>query len=75
MSRPDSAAFDADSLVPIRRFNGRLLDPSTAARLRDADAPYPTVYRSNVLLVTADTRESTADLLTAIDEEAKKLTL
>ena len=73
MSRPDDVLSSADSRDPLRRFNGRVLDPSTAARLRGAPAPSPTVYRSNVLLVTADTRESTATLLTAIDEEAKTL--
>ncbi|MGS0688133.1 S8 family serine peptidase [Nakamurella sp. GG22] len=57
---------------PLVRFDARVLDPTTAVRLTNGEAPSPTVYVGDTLLVTADTVENARSLLTALDSVANQ---
>ena len=48
---------------PLTRFDARVLDPSTAVRLTDGEAPSATVYVGDTLLVTASDRGDAEELL------------
>lgn len=52
---------------PLTRFDARLLDPSTAVRLTDGEAPSATVYVGDTLLVTASDRVDAEQLLELLD--------
>ncbi len=57
---------------PMVRFDGRVLDPTTAVRLADGEAPSPTVYVGDTLLVTADDIETARALVTAVDAAVQR---
>ncbi len=52
---------------PLVRFDARVLDPTTAVRLTNGQAPSPTVYVGDTLLVTGDTVDEMQTFLTALD--------
>lgn len=56
---------------PMIRFDARVLDPATAVRLPGGEAPSPTVYVGDTLLVTAGDPDDGRDLLTVLDEAVK----
>jgi hypothetical protein len=56
---------------PMIRFDARVLDPATAVRVPGGEAPSPTVYVGDTLLVTAGDPDDGRDLLTVLDEAVK----
>ena len=76
-NQPESTRPNAERPVPVVledpmiRFDARVLDPATAVRLPGGDAPSPTVYVGDTLLVTAGDPDDARDLLTVLDEAVK----
>ena len=56
---------------PLIRFDARVLDPTTAVRLPDGEAPSTTVYVGDTLLVTATGQQDGQDLLVVLAEAVK----
>src|SRR6478609_520059 len=56
---------------PMIRFDARVLDPTTAVRLPNGEAPAPTVYVGDTLLITAADRGDARELLAFLEEAVK----
>lgn len=52
---------------PLVRFDARVLDPTTAVRMTNGEAPSPTVYVGDTLLFTSDSIETARSLLETLD--------
>lgn len=59
-ARDDRAHFLED---PLTRFDARILDPTTAVRLTNGEAPSATIYVGDTLLVTAASADDARELL------------
>ncbi len=75
MTDPAEAPAARRSSDPFVRYEARVLDPAVAVRLPGGPAPTGTVYRGDVLLVTADSQEGAAARTAALAALAAGLDL
>ena len=77
-TRPDDSGANGDRgrppfalEDPLIRFDARVLDPTVAVRLPDGEAPSPTVYVGDTLLITATSNDDARELLAFLEEAVK----